>query len=67
VRLAHPTTYGLYYNKEDAITPWVAKGYTRWTITEWEASFGGAVDNGGDVRKWDFFGYMIPLYDDTRT
>jgi len=67
VRLAHPGTYGLYYNKHDAINPWVAKGYTRWPISEWEGTFGSAVDRGEDTRKWEFFGYSIPLYDDNKT
>lgn len=67
VRLAHPLTYGLYFNKDDAIVPWTSKGYTRWSIAEWEGKFGAAVDSGEDQRKWDFFGYKIPLYDDTKT
>ena len=67
MRLAHPQAHGLYYNANDAITPWVAKGYTRWTISEWEGKFGAAVTSGEDQRKWDFFGYTIPLYDDHKT
>ena len=61
VRLAHPLTYGLYFNKDDATNPWVRKGYTRWSISEWEGRFGKTEP---DTRKWEFFGYIIPLYDD---
>jgi hypothetical protein len=67
VRLAHPQTYGLYY-KEDPVTPWVEHDYRRWTIVEWEGKFGKGVDSGDDVlRKWEFFGYTIPLYNDPKT
>jgi hypothetical protein len=67
VRLAHPDKYGFYFNKHDAIVPWVEHGYTRWTILEWEGSFGAGVTSGEDTRKWEFFGYTIPLYFDTKT
>jgi hypothetical protein len=73
VRLCHPTKYGFYFNKEDAINPWVERGYTRWTILEWEGSFGVAFKASGSdpehdpERKWEFFGYTIPLYFDTKT
>jgi hypothetical protein len=71
VRLAHPDKYGFYYNKHDAIVPWVEQGYTRWTILDWEGTYGrqcapnSNVDSEG--RKWEFFGYTIPLYFDTKT
>lgn len=68
VRLAHPNRYGLYFTDKDAVNPWVEKDYTRWTITEWEGKFGKGVDSGDDrLRKWEFFGYTIPLYDDPKT
>lgn len=65
VRLAHPTEYGKYYNADDPINPWVERGYTRWTIAEWKGRFGAGTDD--DNRKWEFFGYTIPLYNDTKT
>lgn len=67
VRLAHPTRYGVYFKQDDAVNPWVERGYTRWIISEWEGKFGGGVNDGSDNRKWDFFGFVIPLYDDNRT
>jgi hypothetical protein len=72
-RLCHPTRYGVYYNKDDAVNPWVEHGYTRWTIMEWEGLFGAAFDQAGSdpthdpERKWEFFGYTIPLYNDPKT
>jgi len=67
VRLAHPSSFGLYYNRNDPINPWVATGFTRWTMSEWEPVFGKNYDNGEDTRKWEFFGYTIPLYNDAKT
>lgn len=72
VRLCHPKIYGLYFNKEDATNPWVSKGYTRWTMKDWEGTFSNTISHkeqgaqyiDGDGRKWEFFGYTIPLYDD---
>lgn len=62
----------LYYNqtKADYVE---GSDYTVWTINEWKGRFGGqhltyaadqrsAVDPEG--RHWEFFGYIIPLYDD---
>lgn len=59
VRLAHPSKPGFYYysNAND----WVQRGYTRWSLKEWKAKFGSQNDEG---RKWEFFGYEIPLYDE---
>jgi len=74
-RLAHPTIFGLYFCQHDAINPWVERGYTRWPMAEWEGKFGNNVsikEEGsqyldGEGRKWEFFGYSIPLYDDPKT
>jgi len=69
VRLAHPHIYGLFYCNTDPINPWVKQGYTRWPIHIWEGMFGAQVQDGDDQegRKWEFFGYVIPLYDDKTT
>jgi hypothetical protein len=61
-----------YYNTDQAA--WVGKDepYRIWKLADWEGSFGYAraakitekewVDPEG--RRWEFFGYVIPLYDD---
>lgn len=74
-RLAHPTIFGLYYCQTDPINPWVERGYTRWPIAEWEGKYGNSVSTktkgehylDQEGRKWEFFGYTIPLYDDPKT
>lgn len=59
VRLAHSTKPGMYYRSID--NQWVSVGYTRWSIREWKSKFGRQNDEG---RKWEIFGYEIPLYDE---
>lgn len=59
VRLAHPSAPGQYYDSTKAT--WVSNGYTTWTAAEWQAKFGKQPLEG---RKWEQFGYLIPLYDD---
>jgi hypothetical protein len=57
VRLKHPRETGVYYCSIRG--EWVRKGWTVWKLKEWEAKF---TDPDPDGRKWEFFGYTIPLY-----
>lgn len=65
VRLAHPRNQnGLhrwYYCERSA--SWVSsdQDYTRWTLAEWQKKFGNQDAEG---RHWEFFGELIPLYDE---
>jgi hypothetical protein len=65
-----------YYNADKAI--WVGKDepYRIWKMADWEGTFGAGSKLGrpgqlsatewldGEGRHWEFFGYVIPLYDD---
>lgn len=64
VRMKHPSKYGLYYSSVQGA--WVKKGWTVWTIREWqdrgfERGFDPATGVDRDGRHWEFFGYTIPL------
>jgi hypothetical protein len=67
--MCHPNDDGTYYDK--AIAGWNATGST-WTISEWSASFRydaataviGTRWTDPEGRRWEFFGYTIPLYDE---
>lgn len=69
MRLCHPKVHELYYDSKTA--EWVAKGWTRWSMAEWEKKFSNDVSVkvpgvryiDPEKRVWEFFGYTIPLYD----
>jgi hypothetical protein len=59
-RMVHPTQPNTFYSS--AKGAWVKRGeglFTIWTNAEWRSRFGGDHE-----RKWESFGYRIPLYDD---
>ena len=64
VRVVHPETPGLYYRQgsKPGEPEWVARGYTTWTEAEWQKKF--APSATGDRRRWEHYGYVIPLYDE---
>lgn len=70
MRLKKRLHEGLYYNKETA--DWCQQGYTVWTIAEWNGTFNAGRAVPDDVKEWvdaegrlwQFFGYVIPLYDE---
>lgn len=60
VRLAHPTERGKFYDA--SMAEWTTGKYTVWTAAEWQRKFGHTLAD--ENRKWEHFGYHIPLYDD---
>lgn len=58
-----------YYSS--GLGDWVKENYTTWTIKEWEGKYGGNVQQvdakhviDREGRHWEFFGFLIPLYED---
>jgi hypothetical protein len=71
-RMREPHGKG-YWDKTTA--DWVRENYSTWTIAEWEGLYGrqGSIKNidakhviDSEGRHWEFFGFLIPLYDDDK-